>query len=330
MARPIIRWDTTTVLQNEAFSYWQDAVVSAYLPLETKSLSSAGFCGAIEFGEGVKLTISTIRSHASEVRRTHVGISEASDDRFFVGLMLSGRSSISQGGTSESLEGGDMMLIDTNRPFVLEFPDGVDIVCVTIEGEYLRRALRHYRNPAIAINKPTPLKALTASYVGALADNLASIDQLDELAYEQLTALLLRCIIPPDPARKASANRAELLLQVKKVIEREIANPGLGAKRICSALGLSRSALFEAFAAENLTLANFIRRKRLLKSKELLLSENSAIDRIAHEVGFRDHSTFSRAFRRDFGTTPTSFRSHSESERTAEDSGARPKAADLE
>lgn len=330
MAGPTIRWDTTTVLQKEAFSYWQDAVVSAYLPLETKPLSSAGFSGAIELGVGGKLTVSTIRSHGSEVRRTGAGISKASDDRFFVGLMLSGRSLISQGETSGSLESGDMMLIDTNRPFVLEFPDGVDIVCVTIQGEYLRRALTHYRNPAIAINKPTPLKKLTARYVNALADSLATIDELDELAYEQLTALLVRCINSVDPAPKASAHRAELLLQVKKFIERDIANPSLGAKRICSALGLSRSTLFEAFAAESLTLANFIRRKRLLKSKELLLSKRSPIDLIAHEVGFRDHSTFSRAFKRDFGTTPTSFRSHSESGRIAEEDEARPKDSALE
>ena len=315
MAEPIIRWDTKTVLQREAFSYWQDAVVSAYLPLETNPLSSADFAGAIELAEGVKLTISTIRSDASQVRRTAMGISTASNDNFFAGLLLSGRSSVCQGGASESLDAGDIMFIDTNRPFVLDFPNGVDIICVTVEPERLRGPLGRHRNSSIAIKKQTPLKALTARYIYTLADDLASIGQLDELAYEQLTALLLRCIVPVVSSTEASAKRAELLRQVKKFIRADISDTGLGVKRVCSALGLSRSTLFDAFAAESLTVANFIRRERLAKSKELLLLKHLPIESVAHEVGFQDHSTFSRAFRRDFGITPTSFRNRSQPER---------------
>lgn len=56
-----------------------------------------------------------------------------------------------------------------------------------------------------------------------------------------------------------------------------------------------------------MTLRQFLAQLRLAKARELLLTD-LPIAGIAHEVGFTDHSAFSRRFRAEFGVTPSDFR----------------------
>ena len=201
------------------------------------------------------------------------------------------------------------MIVDTNEPFLLDFREGVDIICVTLEGAWLRRSLSRLGTSTLALNTDTLLHALTANYIGTLAGDMSSLGGLDELASEQLTALLIAGLRPGAHSNAISKRHADLVSRVRALISAEIADPGLGAKRICSTLGVSRGTLFEAFAAEDFTLAGFIRKERLSRSKDLLRNKAFPIERIAHELGFRDHSSFSRSFKRELGVTPTTFRS---------------------
>jgi two-component system, sensor histidine kinase ChiS len=53
---------------------------------------------------------------------------------------------------------------------------------------------------------------------------------------------------------------------------------------------------------------NFIRSVRLQRSAELLNQTDKTIAEICYEVGFNDHAYFSRAFRKQFGKSPSAFR----------------------
>lgn len=52
----------------------------------------------------------------------------------------------------------------------------------------------------------------------------------------------------------------------------------------------------------------FLAQLRLAKARELLFTDLPITD-VAHEVGFTDHSAFSRRFQAEFGMTPSAFRS---------------------
>ncbi|HFX6065156.1 TPA: hypothetical protein ACIE75_005519, partial [Klebsiella pneumoniae] len=151
-AEAIRRWDTSTVSQRDAFSYWQDAVISAYLPLETKPQSTRSFSGCIEMASAAHLSLSRVRSRASTVHRTRVGIERAVNDSFYVNLMISGTATVTQAAFSERLRTGHIMIVDTNEPFLLDFREGVDIICVTLEGAWLRRSLSRLGTSTLALN----------------------------------------------------------------------------------------------------------------------------------------------------------------------------------
>jgi AraC-like DNA-binding protein len=68
-----------------------------------------------------------------------------------------------------------------------------------------------------------------------------------------------------------------------------------------------------AFAAAGLAFSDWITGERLDLARAMLASPawgNRGIAHVAHAAGFTDTSTFFRAFRRRFGTTPGSARHH--------------------
>lgn len=58
------------------------------------------------------------------------------------------------------------------------------------------------------------------------------------------------------------------------------------------------------------TLADYIRLRRLALAADALKNTQKPIFDIAMDVGFISQQTFSRVFRREFATTPSSYRQH--------------------
>jgi AraC-like DNA-binding protein len=72
-------------------------------------------------------------------------------------------------------------------------------------------------------------------------------------------------------------------------------------------LQLSNSQVYRKIKAiTGKSTAVFIRSIRLQYAKELLKNTDKTISEIAYEVGFNNPSWFSRAFKEEFGYTPSS------------------------
>ncbi len=83
-------------------------------------------------------------------------------------------------------------------------------------------------------------------------------------------------------------------------------NSNFGSGDLAKKLLISESQLYRKIKAitENST-AVFIRSIRLKLAKELLSTTNKTISEIAYETGFNDPSWFSRAFKDEFGFSPS-------------------------
>jgi AraC-like DNA-binding protein len=74
-------------------------------------------------------------------------------------------------------------------------------------------------------------------------------------------------------------------------------------------MGLTARALENAFKArKGTTVIMYVQQQRLLKAKQLIANTNTSIADIAQEVGYTDHSYFSRIFKRAIGQTPNEYR----------------------
>ncbi|MFK7970691.1 MAG: ATP-binding protein [Bacteroidia bacterium] len=99
------------------------------------------------------------------------------------------------------------------------------------------------------------------------------------------------------------------LQKILKVIDENIDNSELGIAQLCRAVHLSHTQVFrkmKALTGEHPT--GFIRKTRLHKAKELLLSTDLNISEIAYKVGFSDPNYFSRTFSQEFSQSPSAMR----------------------
>jgi AraC-like DNA-binding protein len=110
-----------------------------------------------------------------------------------------------------------------------------------------------------------------------------------------------------DEAREPFATA--LLERARRFVQARLFDPDLGVAALLAELSVSRSRLYRLFEASG-GVTNYIRHRRLLHAYAVLAdpSEHRRICDIAEEHGFSDGAEFSRAFRREFGRSPSEVR----------------------
>lgn len=104
---------------------------------------------------------------------------------------------------------------------------------------------------------------------------------------------------------------AQFLEQARQIIEENLDNPDFSIDKFYGALGVSRTQCFRKFKAlTGRPPAEFIRRCRLERARALLADTTQNISQVAFQVGFKDPSHFARAFQKEFGASPSEFRSN--------------------
>lgn len=158
------------------------------------------------------------------------------------------------------------------------------------------------------------LGALLSDYLMSLRRQLPTL-RLEHLppVLEATRAIITACAVPdPDTVIAASAAiHATQVERARQLIRRHLLSPSLGIDELCRSLGVSRSSLYRSFEPLG-GVMKYIRSARLLDAHHALTNsaDTRAIHEIAAERGFMDPGEFSRAFRREFGYTPSEARAH--------------------
>ena len=106
------------------------------------------------------------------------------------------------------------------------------------------------------------------------------------------------------------AIQATQIERAKQFIRDNLLQPRLDTRELCRYLGMSRSSLYRLFEPLG-GVARYIRSARLLDAHRALstASDTRPVYAIARERGFDDPSEFSRAFKHQFGYSPSEARS---------------------
>ncbi len=94
--------------------------------------------------------------------------------------------------------------------------------------------------------------------------------------------------------------------KVRKILEFHLSEEEFGILELCSSIGMSRAQLYRKFSAlTNTSVHHYIRKLRLVKAKELLLSTDLNVSEVAYDTGFKNPSHFSRVYSEEFGIAPS-------------------------
>jgi AraC-like DNA-binding protein len=158
----------------------------------------------------------------------------------------------------------------------------------------------------------TPLGQLLVDYMLLLERSLPNLSADDlSLLKGALGAMIGACILPSADRVAMADSQIKLtrLEKVRQTIRKHLRSPSLGTDRLCRDVGVSRSQLYRLLEGEG-GVARYIQRQRLLEAYATLsgASGKMPLATLANDLCFADASSFSRAFRHEFGVRPSDVR----------------------
>ena len=148
----------------------------------------------------------------------------------------------------------------------------------------------------VFLTKPCDFNVLEA--------NLANLNRRIEKTEEFIS----RRLILNAPVEKIGSKDDKLLKEVVDYIHKNLTNSQLTAKEISYSLGISHSNLYRRIKLmTGLSLNEFVRHVRLQNAERLLAGGKLSVSEVMFEVGFTNHSYFSKCFKKQYNTTPKNY-----------------------
>ncbi len=105
-----------------------------------------------------------------------------------------------------------------------------------------------------------------------------------------------------------SSKDKEFMEELISIIEDNLTSPTMDIDFVCTQIGMSRTKLYNK--VKNITgqsIGDFIRTLRLRRAAALMTANDLSLTDIMYSVGIQTQSYFSKAFKNEFGKTPTQF-----------------------
>jgi AraC-like DNA-binding protein len=158
----------------------------------------------------------------------------------------------------------------------------------------------------------TSLGHLLGNYMLLLERELPNLKPADVSRLSTAVEAMLGACLAPSADRIAAAKRQirlTLMERVRQAVRKHLRSPSLGPDKLCREAATSRSQLYRLLEGEG-GVAHYIQRQRLSESFAILCDNSNvfSINAIAEALCFSDASSFTRAFRREFGMRPSDVR----------------------
>jgi AraC-like DNA-binding protein len=158
----------------------------------------------------------------------------------------------------------------------------------------------------------TPLGLLLGDYMTALERHLEHLTEPDFPRLRDAVGAMVSAAVAPTAERVAFARRQidlGRMERVRQVVRRHLRTPNLRPNVLCRLVGMSRSNLYRLLENKG-GVAQYIQSQRLLEAHTILTdpANTQSITTLAEDLCFADASSFSRAFKREFGYRPSDVR----------------------
>jgi AraC-like DNA-binding protein len=129
---------------------------------------------------------------------------------------------------------------------------------------------------------------------------------------ERTEAFINRRLLLNAQQIEVNSSEDKLLKEVVEHIHQHMTNSRITADQISYAIGISHSNLYRKIKSiTGHTLNEFIRLVRLRKAEQLLAHGKLTVSEVMFQVGFTNHSYFSKCFKKEFGKNPREWRNNS-------------------
>ncbi|RED97015.1 two-component regulator propeller domain-containing protein [Marinoscillum furvescens] len=150
-------------------------------------------------------------------------------------------------------------------------------------------------------------KPFNADLLVARVNNILKNRKLLELRYSAQELI--------GTSSTGQAREAEFVLKVESVILERLSESAFNVPDLCAELGMSQTSLYRKIKSiTGMSIQLFIRKIRIKRAAQLLLTEDSTVSEIAFALDFSDLKYFRKCFKEQYEMTPSEYKNaHRES-----------------
>ena len=304
----------------DRFDFIRDLTATIWVPMECGGCCPPDYRGEFRASGLGPMQVVVLDIMPITVRRTAELISHADPDMLKLFLVCAGGASVvDQGGRQARLSVGEFAFYDTRRPY--EVSCGVDEQPTRVMTFMFPPSLLplspsgRKRLTAVRIPPTAGMGDLTAQFLLQLARNVDHYNpteaaRLSTAALEVLATRLARELDVGDWGTP-EARRHALLVTIQAFIQQHLGDPQLSPAGIAAQHYMSLRSLHQLFHDGGLTVAGWIRARRLERCRHDLADPGLAarpVAAIAARWGFTSAADFSRVFRTAHGVPPAEYR----------------------
>jgi len=305
-------WNTGTLPAEQQFGYWREVLCEAFTALTSAAHSPQQFSSTVVLHELAETNAAELASFAQEIVRGWEEIHRRADEFYFVNLQLQGVCKVEQDGRRIEVRPGSFYLVDTTRPYRLNFAEDFRTLSFRIPQHQLAPRLRHPRRAtAVTVSDGSSLGSLAVAQMRGLmncAPHLGpeAATRLSSTLAE-LIALAVTGSMPSDAQARQQVRRA-FRESIVRHVESHAADTALSVDAVARRFRVSPRYVHGVFAEQALSFAQLVLQRRLTAAATGLHESNGSVASIAAACGFGDGSYFGRAFRHRFGCSPSEWR----------------------
>jgi AraC-like DNA-binding protein len=318
---------TDQVSAADRVDFVRELTATTWVPMDCRSAGDRAIDDRVDYVEEFRasglgaMQVVVMDIMPITVCRTPRLISQADPDLLKMVLVCGGNTCVvEQDGRQAHVSAGDFAIYDTRRPYEVACgvggPRPTQMMTFMFPPSLLPLSRSQLRQlMAVRFQASAGLGDLTAQFLLQLARNVdhyspAEAARLSTAALEVLATRLAREL---DLHNRGTpeARRHALLTTVQAFIQRHLGDSGLSPAMIAAAHHISLRSLHQLFHDEGLTVAGWIRRRRLECCRRDLSDPALAprpVAAIAARWGFSSPGDFSRTFRAVHGLPPAEYR----------------------
>jgi AraC-like DNA-binding protein len=311
---------TDHVAPTDLVDFLRAVMTRAWLPMECRPEPGPAYDAEFRASGLGPMQVVVMDVPPATVTRTPAMIEQEDPDLLKMALVTSGSCLVSQDGRQARLTAGEFAMYDTRRPYQVVVGPGRDQLVQMATFMFPPTLLPLSRNrirqlAAVPFPAGAGLGDVTSQFLLQLARNVdhyspAEAARLSTAALEVLGTRLAHELDAHD-WDTPEARRHALLTTVQAFIQNNLGDPGLSPATVAAAHHMSLRSLHQLFHDEGLTVAGWIRKRRLERCRHDLSDPALAarpVAAIAARWGFPNPGDFSRAFRTVHGLPPARYR----------------------
>lgn len=204
---------------------------------------------------------------------------------------------------AHTIGAGQFLLQHVTQTSHFETAAGTASIILMFPHQSLKDVLR--RRVLFGAVEDAPEVRLLLAHAGMVRQTLSGLGEAGLRAAESTLVELAAAVVRGRFDDQEAALAPALVRAAQELADARLTDGDLSSDRLAHELHVSVRTLQRAFAEVGEPVSAYVRRRRLEQARQLLSAGGSSVSEAAARFRFADSSHFIRAFRRQYGSTPT-------------------------